>query len=239
METDSQGTPPGHKRGPGEQLEPGWIRVGIWKVEARLLTLSASRRCDLAECRAHCCGGGVWIDVGEAARIIEAAEKIKPQLPEPLRDEELWFDGVVEADSDFPSGYAMGTRTQPNPGHPMGTSCVFLRPDYRCALQVAGEVNGQRPWEYKPYYCALHPITQSGLEIGLDAENEIYTEEAAAIGRGLSRSRCICSSSPNCAWPWVMRGSMRFGPQLRKRSHRLWLDRMPGEAGRTSLFPVA
>jgi len=145
-------------------------------VEARLLSLTASRRCDLAECRAHCCGGGVWIDVGEAARIVAVAEKIKPQLPEPLRDEELWFDGVVEADTDFPTGYAMGTRIQPNPDHPMGTACVFLRPDYRCALQVAGEANGQRAWEYKPFYCALHPITRSGQEIGLDAENEIYIE---------------------------------------------------------------
>jgi len=150
--------------------------VGGWKVEARLLRLTASRRCDLAECRGHCCGGGVWIDVGEAARIVEAAGQIKPHLPVPLRDEELWFDGVVEADADFPTGYAMGTRVQPSPDHPMGSACVFLRPDFRCALQVAGNADGEGAWKYKPYYCALHPITRSGPEISLDAENEIYIE---------------------------------------------------------------
>lgn len=188
METDARGLSAEERRAVGGDLAQDWIPVGNWKVDARLLRWTASRRCELSECRAYCCGGGVWIDVGEAARIVQAAEEINPQLPDPLRDEELWFDGVVEADADFPSGYAMGTRVRPDPNHPMGTACVFLRPDFRCALQVAGEANGHRAWKYKPYYCALHPITQCGREISLDAENEIYIEGGCCHRPGVEQT---------------------------------------------------
>lgn len=153
------------------------LRIGKWKVDARLLERREVRRCTLAECLAWCCTGGVWIDVGEASRITQHADLIKPFLPEDRRDEYLWFDGVVEADEEYPTGWGMGTRVVPDPTHPAGQTCVFLRPqDRRCAIQAASIAQGRHKWELKPFYCWLHPLTTNGDWVGLDDDNEIYLE---------------------------------------------------------------
>ena len=153
------------------------IRIGKWEVDARLLERRPVRRCTLAECQAHCCTGGVWIDIGEAHRIIQHAEMIKPFLPEDRRDEYEWFDGVTDQDEDYPTGWGMGTWVVNDPSHPVGTTCIFLRPeDRRCAIQAACMANGMHKWELKPSYCWLHPLTFSGNWLGLDDDNEIYLE---------------------------------------------------------------
>ena len=51
--------------------------------------------------------------------------------------------------------------------HPMGANCIFLRPDRRCGLQAASIAAGEHPWRWKPFYCALHPITFDGCVVKL------------------------------------------------------------------------
>ncbi len=143
-------------------------------VDRRLLESRPAQHCRLEECQAYCCSGGVWIDVGQAAVIQENAERIKPYLPEGRRDELNWFDGYVEADPEYPSGYGMGTHVVPDPSHPAGTTCVFLLPDRKCALQAAAIAQGLHAWTWKPFYCCLHPITLDKGAVTLDDDNEIY-----------------------------------------------------------------
>ena len=149
------------------------------RVDPRLLEIGPVRRCRLDECQAHCCGGGVSISIRQADDVLAHAELIQPHLPEDRRDPAGWFDrSEVEADDDYPRGEpCIGTQVVPDPTHPMGTTCVFLRPGDRwCALQVAGSASGQHPWRFKPFYCALHPLTFDKGMVTLDDENEIYIE---------------------------------------------------------------
>jgi hypothetical protein len=151
-----------------------WVRVGALNVDARLLEQRPVARCRIEECRAACCGHGVHVDLADASRIVEAADMIKPHLPPGFDDVNNWFDGEVQTDSDFPTGYRVGTQVVEDLTHPAGTRCVFLRPDSRCALQVAGIANGRHPWDLKPFYCALYPLILLGNELQLDDDNEIY-----------------------------------------------------------------
>jgi hypothetical protein len=115
------------------------------------------------------------VDLAFASRIVDEAEIIKPHLPADRRNVADWFDGVVKDDADFPSGTKVGTQIIPDALNPAGSRCVFLRPDQKCALQVASAAAKRHPWDLKPFYCCLYPVTllDNGLE--LDQENEIYS----------------------------------------------------------------
>ncbi len=63
-----------------------------------------------------------------------------------------------------------------DPPHPMGANCVFLRPDRKCGLQVASIAAGEHPWRFKPFYCALHPITFDEGIVVLAEGNELYVD---------------------------------------------------------------
>lgn len=125
------------------------------------------QRCDLAVCQGRCCRLGAWVDLARYKRILGVAEQLKPLLLPALRDERLWFEGDRKVDSDYPSGYCVGTRTHKLAGDE--ERCVFWR-DGKCQLQVLGG------WEYKPYYCALYPLT---LEAGI---LKIDHDHAALLG---------------------------------------------------------
>ncbi len=151
-----------------------WPQIGALKVDPRLLEVRPVAGCRLAECRAACCGHGVYVDLAHADRIVEEAELIKPHLPRDRHDVDNWFDGRVEEDSDFPSGYRVGTQNIPDPGHPSGRRCIFLRSDNFCALQVTSMAQGKHPWDLKPFYCALYPLVLLGDTLQLDDENDLY-----------------------------------------------------------------
>ena len=151
-----------------------WVSIGRWLVDAQLLESRAVGRCRIEECQAGCCGHGVYVDLAEAGRIVDEAELVKPHLPPDRREVDAWFDGTVEIDTDFPSGYRVGTEVVPDPSHPAGTTCIFLRPDRRCALQVAAIAAGRHPWDLKPFYSAMFPIVRLGNQVQLDDDNEIY-----------------------------------------------------------------
>lgn len=153
-----------------------WLINGI-RVDRTLAEARPIRRCALAECQSHCCTGGVYINVREAEDILAHAALIQPHLAPERQDPAQWFDGAVEPDDDHPAGgQVMGTRVWPDPTHPVGEGCVFLRPDRLCALQAAGIAAGEHPWRFKPFYCALHPLVYDEHCLVLSEGSEMYLD---------------------------------------------------------------
>ncbi len=147
-------------------------------VDRRLLEAQPARRCDVAACRGLCCSHGVWVDVEQKSDILRHADLVRPHLPAWRQDEQLWFCDDEGADADFPSGRCDATSMVIDLGHPRGEACIFLRPDARCALQVASTVNGLHRWALKPFFCALYPLVICQGRLELDGENELYQAEA-------------------------------------------------------------
>lgn len=146
----------------------------IKQVNPRLLMREPLQRCGWPQCQAACCAYGVWLDEAEWRDILAHVNLILPYLPIERRDPVRWVDGRCEEDPFVPSGRVVHTRVYPDPTHYAGSACVFLRSDYKCALQVAGEAAGYHPWRFKPFYCILHPLD-------LDEEGRITLDEAALL----------------------------------------------------------
>ena len=145
------------------------------KVDARLLEAQTIRRCRLEECQALCCGGGVYIRQQEMQAILARAEVFQPYLPPDRRDPRTWFYEELEPDDDHPAG-GLGAHTAvvDDATHPFECTCVFLRADRKCVLQLASLDLGEHPWRFKPFYCALHPITFDRHLITLDDQNPMF-----------------------------------------------------------------
>jgi hypothetical protein len=158
-------------------LDQTTLLINGVRVDARLLEARPIRRCRIEECQAHCCTGGVYISTQQVEDILAHQAVIQPHLPPERRDPALWFDGAIEPDKDHPEGgQVMGTNVLPDPTHPVGENCVFLRPDRRCALQAAGIAAGEHPWRFKPFYCAFHPLIYESKRVVLSEESEMYLE---------------------------------------------------------------
>jgi len=140
------------------------------------------RRCDWPQCRAACCFQGVWVDEVEMADILAHADRIAPFLRPEDRDPTLWFRPEREPDRHALSGWVRPTTVRPDPQHYGGTRCIFLRPDFKCALQVAAEAAGEHPWRWKPFYCILHPLDLDDEgRIVLPPVAELLAEPAACV----------------------------------------------------------
>lgn len=155
------------------------------------------RRCRLEECRAACCLHGVWIDTLEAKDILRHAQLIGPFMPPGFSDPQTWFDGRREKDEQSPSGEVLHSEVLEAPEHHGGTTCVFLRADYKCALQVAAVEAGENPWRFKPYYCILHPldIDDQG-RITLDDNEELLDEPGSCLRAAESNIPLIVTFEP-------------------------------------------
>lgn len=143
-------------------------------VNPRLLRTEPMQRCQLGECKAACCLYGVWMDPVEIQDLLAHVEQILPYMLEEQRDPSLWWDGREEQDRHSLSGKVVHSAVLQAEWHYGGTACIFLREDYKCALQVAAEANGLHPWRYKPFYCILHPLD-------LDAEGRITLDETETL----------------------------------------------------------
>jgi hypothetical protein len=153
------------------------VNVNGLAVDRRLFESRPIQRCELGECQAHCCSCGVYLNVDDARKILAHQERILPHLPPDRRDPAKWFDDTMEPDHDHPTGGMLtGTTVVADPTHPAGQTCVFLRADRKCALQVASMAAGESPWHLKPFYCALFPLVFHQRRLILDDENEIFLE---------------------------------------------------------------
>lgn len=157
------------------------------RINPRLLKSELLRRCRLEECRAACCLHGVWIDALEAQDIRRHAHLISAFMPPGFEDPGTWFDERQEPDLRSLSGQVVHSAVLEASWHYGGTACVFLRKDFRCALQAAAEAAGEDAWRFKPYYCILHPldIDEQG-RITLD-ENEALLDEPGSCLRPAER----------------------------------------------------
>jgi hypothetical protein len=158
-----------------ENEEP--LIVNGRRVSRHLLEARPMRRCRLEECQSHCCTGGVYIHTRQAQEVLAHQDLIKPFLAPERQDASLWFEGDEGPDADYPEG-GSGTNTTvfPDPTHPVGQGCVFLMPNRWCALQAAGIANGEDPWRFKPFYCALHPLGTDDETLQLVEQSEMYLD---------------------------------------------------------------
>ena len=166
-------------------------------VSDRLLRSEPLRRCRLHECQAACCLHGVWIDLVEVKDLILHARSIYSFLPEARRDHALWFEEDMEVDKHSLSGYVVRCTVLADSDHYGGTACIFLRRDFRCALQMAGIDAGEHPWRFKPFYCILHPleIDEQGC-ITLAETDELLAEEGSCLRRDDEPSPLIMTFEP-------------------------------------------
>jgi hypothetical protein len=149
------------------------IRV-MRTLSPRLLCSEPMRRCTLDDCHGACCVYGVWVDTREAENILKHAELIIPHIPSGATDPAGWFNSRQEADKFSASGQVVHSRVVPDESQYSGTACIFLRKDYKCALQVAADSNGYHPWHFKPFYCILHPLD-------LDKQGQVTLDETQAL----------------------------------------------------------
>jgi hypothetical protein len=114
------------------------------------------------KCSSNCCSGGVWADVKEHELILSRKELIKQHMDETqTTDETQWFEAEAVADSDFPSGRAIGTEV-------INNKCAFLDKLGRCSIQLASVANGKHKWDGKPFYCVLFPVEVTDGVVGFD-----------------------------------------------------------------------
>ena len=145
------------------------------RLNPRLLKSEPMQRCQLGECRAACCLHGAWVDLAEIRDIRAHANLIAPHMPAGATQVEDWFDERREPDEFSISGEVGHTAVRVDPDHYGGTACIFLRSDYKCALQVAAtSQEDQHPWRFKPFYCILHPLD-------LDEQGRITLDETELL----------------------------------------------------------
>jgi len=140
------------------------------------------QRCKLGECKAACCLYGVWMDTTEVADVTAHADLISPHMPADAADPAIWFDDRTDSDPFSPSKKVVHTSVVESPWHYGGTACIFLRPDYKCALQVAAVANDMHEWRFKPFYCTLHPLDLDDEgRITLDKTELLLAEEGSCL----------------------------------------------------------
>jgi hypothetical protein len=151
-------------------------------LNPRLLASAAMRRCSLEECRAACCLNGAWVDTLEMQDILDNRDQIRPHMLVSQNDPLQWFDDRQEDDPHSLSGKVGHTTVLPNTAHYGDRACIFLRQDFRCALQVAAQTAGEHPWRYKPFYCVLHPLDldEAGY-LTLDEDEALLSEPASCL----------------------------------------------------------
>lgn len=141
------------------------------RIHPRLLRSELVQRCRLDECHGACCLHGAWVDQVEIKDILSHSDLIVPHMPVDAVDPGDWFDERRETDPYAISGEVGHTTVLPDPDHYGGTACIFLRRDYKCALQTAARDGQLHPWRFKPFYCILHPLD-------LDEEGRITLDDA-------------------------------------------------------------
>jgi len=140
------------------------------------------RRCTLDDCHGACCMYGVWVDTLEMENILKQAELIIPHMPSGATDPAGWFDGRQEADKFSASRQVVHSSVVLDEIQDSSTACIFLRKDYKCALQVAADSNGYHPWHFKPFYCILHPLDLDELgRVTLDETQILLAEKGSCL----------------------------------------------------------
>lgn len=138
--------------------EKDFMEVNGMKIDPLIFTQGFVPGCNLSICSGQCCNWGVYMDRDFEPVIMKFENQIKDVMDEhQLKDTSKWFEKELEEDSDFPSGYAIGTELYIN--NQGVTQCVFKDKRGYCSLQVMAVENGLHKWEIKPKYCIMYPLT--------------------------------------------------------------------------------
>jgi Fe-S-cluster containining protein len=129
------------------------------RIDPRLFTFKFH-----CNCQGECCHYGVYTDLKEHQQILRKKESIIHVMDESqTKNIDEWFE-PVEKDSDFKSGFAVGTEVVNN-------KCAFLDKNGLCSLQKIAIQEGVHKWKYKPLYCILFPLTIFEGMITIDDEH--------------------------------------------------------------------
>ena len=182
-----------------------------YRMHPKLRNAEKVERCDWPNCRAACCIYGAWVDKLHARDILKHAQEIIPHMDPEHQSPDSWFDGQEEPDDHALSGWVVHTTIIPNPSHYGGTSCIFLRKDFKCALQVAAEMNNHHIWRFKPFYCVLHPLDlDEDGRITLDEIDLVVKEPASCLRRSLKSTALVDTFQQELEY--------LLGSQLQKKS---------------------
>lgn len=129
------------------------------KIDPQLFTFKFGCRCN-----GECCYYGVYTDKYEHERILTLKDKLIPLMDETQsKDVSTWFE-EPEPDDDFESGVAVGTEV-------INGKCAFLDKNGLCVIQSLAINEGKHPWDYKPLYCYLFPITIFEKSLTIDDDH--------------------------------------------------------------------
>lgn len=154
--------------GPTTAIHPPRMRPLQHRRELRVDPLLSERRfadgCTTASCDATCCLAGVQVDVTERDRILSHAALVQRSMdPSQDHDPAHWFEVDEVADTDMPSGRAVGTVVRDG-------ACVFLNGARRCVLQLASSAMAADAASLKPFFCWAFPLTIFDGTLTLDTE---------------------------------------------------------------------
>jgi hypothetical protein len=123
----------------------------IHAVDRRIFALRYFTRCMACGfCNDQCCDHGVDIDVANVARLEALGDDFAIRIDAPRRD---WFTGDAIADTEFPGGRYVRTRTR-------GGKCVFRSANGRgCAIHAYALDKGIDYHDLKPLVSTLFPAT--------------------------------------------------------------------------------
>jgi len=122
------------------------------------------------------------VDEIQQKEILLKSNLISPHMRKGYEDPSAWFNELSEPDEHSLSGTVSHTTVLDDKDHYGGTACIFMREDYKCALQVASENNGYHQWHFKPFYCILHPLDLDDQgRITLGETDELIDEPASCV----------------------------------------------------------
>ena len=133
--------------------------IGPLTIDENIFRGRFAPGCGTRRCKGGCCRTGVWTDLLEHDKILEHSDLIRRHMDSGQEQNPgRWFEAGIRADTDFPSGQVMGTRTH-------GGACVFLNSAGRCVLQIATQ---DSPVNLKPFFCTAFPIMVENGKLAID-----------------------------------------------------------------------
>lgn len=158
------------------------VMAELLNISKRLFEREPMVRCKLNTCFGTCCSYGVWVDLAEKEKIKENFSVIQSYMDSDAGSIEDWFETDIEDDSFTETGKVIHTKIVSRSQPFQRTTCIFVRKDHKCALQVASEQLGKHHWYLKPFYCVLHPLDiDENDQISLDETQQLLSEEKSCL----------------------------------------------------------
>ena len=139
------------------------LGFNVTRIHPRVTRAIYQSRASVRNCDGSCCQHGTTLSLPERDRILAHKDIVKEHMTSWVRNHpRRWFNKRVAADDDFTAGKTVTTAVY------KGT-CVFMRDDGLCSLQVASEKTMRKPYALKPSVCLLWPLCvhEKMLDVGV------------------------------------------------------------------------